>query len=306
MEDMLALKRITKKPFFWLILILLLLTACTEPVDIVPETAESPSPVASTITPTPEEPTATPQPAAVIVNGERIPLTWFEREVDRYLLAQEALGKENLDDALAREKVIADLIDNVLLAQGAREAGVQFSDDDVQARFDTLAAEVDLDAWMATWGYTREELFEQLHFQMLVADQRDRIAGTVPEDVEQVEIRQVFAFTEAGANRALANLNAGTPFEEVAFEFSPETGGYLGWVPKGYLLIAAVEEAVFKQPVGSYTEIIESEIGYHIVFVIDREERPLTSDAKLTLARQALYDWLEIRRTTSTIEVLID
>jgi peptidyl-prolyl cis-trans isomerase C len=242
----------------------------------------------------------------VIVNGERIPLTWFEREVDRYLLAQEALGKENLDDALAREKVIADLIDNVLLAQGAREAGVQFSDDDVQARFDTLAAEVDLDAWMATWGYTREELFEQLHFQMLVADQRDRIAGTVPEDVEQVEIRQVFAFTEAGANRALANLNAGTPFEEVAFEFSPETGGYLGWVPKGYLLIAAVEEAVFKQPVGSYTEIIESEIGYHIVFVIDREERPLTSDAKLTLARQALYDWLEIRRTTSTIEVLID
>lgn len=306
MEDMLALNWFTKKPLFWLILIVILLTACTKPVETLPEATESPSPGVATMTPAHEEPTATPQPAAAIVNGERIPLVWFEREVDRYFLAQEALGKENLDEALAREMVLADLIDQVLLAQGAREAGVQFSDDDVQARIDQLAAEVDLDAWMGTWGYTLEELVEQLHFQMLVADQRDRIAGTIPDNVEQVALRQVFAFTEAGANRALASLNAGTPFEEVAFEFSPETGGYLGWVPKGYLLITAVEAAVFAQPVGSYTEIIESEIGYHIVLVIDREVRPLTSDARLTLLRQALYDWLEDRRTTSSIELLID
>ena len=303
---MLAMKWIIKKPLLWLLLFTLLLTACTEPVETIPEEVASPFPATPTTAPTLEEPTATPQPAAAIVNGDRISLELFEQELERYLLAQEALGNENPDEAFARETVLNDLIDQMLLAQGAQEAGASFSDADVQARIDQLSEEVDLEAWMAAWGYTREGLLENLHFQMLAANQRDRIAAAIPETVEQVELRQIFAFTEAGASRALASLNAGTPFEEVAFEFSPDTGGYLGWVPRGYLLIPAVEEAVFDQPVGSYTEIIESEIGYHIVLVLGREVRPLTSDARLTLARQALHNWLEDRRSASVIEVLID
>ena len=92
----------------------------------------------------------------------------------------------------------------------------------------------------------------------------------------------------------------------MAFEFSPDTGGYLGWVPRGYLLIPAVEEAVFNQPVGTYTDVIESDIGYHIIRVIDRNVQPLSLDARLTLQRQALHQWLIDRRTESTIEVLVD
>jgi peptidyl-prolyl cis-trans isomerase C len=306
MDDMLAMKWIIKKSLLWLLLFTLLLTACAEPVETIAEEVASSTPATPTTAPTLEEPTATPQPAAAIVNGDRISLELFEQELERYLLAQEALGNENPDEAFARETVVNDLIDQMLLAQGAQEADAAFSDADVQARIDQLAEEVDLEAWMAAWGYTREGLLESLRFQVLAANQRDRIAAAIPETVEQVELRQIFAFTEAGARRALANLNAGTPFEEVAFEFSPDTGGYLGWVPRGYLLIPVVEEAVFDQPVGSYTEIIESEIGYHIVLVLSREVRPLTSDARLTLARQALYAWLENRRSASVIEVLID
>ena len=67
-----------------------------------------------------------------------------------------------------------------------------------------------------------------------------------------------------------------------------------------------MEEAVFDLTVGSYTDIIESEIGYHIVLVIDREVRPLSADARITLTRQALFDWLDEHRATSVIEVLID
>jgi len=292
--------------FLLLILFLVLLSSACATANPTPAEEERPSPTEPQITPTPEEPTAIPQPAAALVNGEPIPLTWFEREVERYLMAQLALGKDDVDDAAARETVLSDLIDQVLLAQGARQAGANFSDENVQVRIDELAAEVNLDAWMAEWGYTIEELRESLKLQMLVAYQRDEIVGSIPVDVEQVELRQVFAFTEAGANRALRNLNAGASFEDVAFEFSPDTGGYLGWVPRGYLLIPAVEEAVFNQPVGTYTEIIESDIGYHIVLVIDRENRPLSSDARLALARLALRTWLETQREDSIIEVLVD
>jgi hypothetical protein len=40
--------------------------------------------------------------------------------------------------------------------------------------------------------------------------------------------------------------------------------------------------------------------------VLDRAERPLTQDARLTLQRKALHDWLEDQRSNSQIEILID
>jgi peptidyl-prolyl cis-trans isomerase C len=304
-----GVKRKTNQQLFWQLILIIALTACTKLNPNGPEVMESPVADLATevsVTPTLPEPTMTPLPAVAIVNGERISLIGFEREVERYLIAQEALGVEDPDQADARETVLNDLIDQVLLAQGAREAGIEFSDAEVQARLEQLAEEVDLDGWMAAWGYTQDELFESLHLQMLVANQHERIADTIPEAVDQVELRQVLALTAEGAKRALGKLNADAPFEEVAFEFSPETGGYLGWVPRGYLLIPIVEEAVFDLTVGSYTDIIESEIGYHIVLVIDREVRPLSADARITLTRQALFDWLDEHRATSVIEVLID
>jgi len=292
----------------FLILILVFLTSCAV-TETTPIVEESPLPTEPQITATPEEPaepTPTLEPAAAVVNGEPIPLAFFTREVERFLIAQVALGNEEVEQTTAQEIVLLDLIDQFLLAQGARESGAQVSDEDVQTRIADLAAEVDLDAWMAEWGYTNDELREALKLQMLVAFQRDAITAAIPEVVEQVELRQIFAFTEAGANRALRDLNSGALFEDVAFEFSPETGGYLGWVPRGYLLIPDVEEAAFDQAVGTYTDIIESEIGFHIVLVIDRDERALSTDARLVLERQALQTWLENQREESTIEILVE
>jgi peptidyl-prolyl cis-trans isomerase C len=306
MEHMRALKTIIHKPFLWLLFVILIISSCSQPIETPPAGEETLLPTEPTQTLTPEEPTAIPQPAAALVNGEVISLSWFEREVERYLFAQAAMENRDIDEIAAREIVLNDLIDQFLLAQAAREAGMEISDEDVRERLDALAEEVDLEAWMMAWGYTVVELQESLRLQMLVAYQRDTIAESVPDNVEQVELRQVFAFTEAGANRALLNLTSGADFEDLAYEFSPDTGGYLGWVPRGYLLFPAVEEAVFNQPVGTYTEIIESEIGFHIVLVINREERALTADARLTLARQALTAWLEDQRAASTIEVLVD
>ncbi len=294
-----------QKPFFWLLLLVVLLSACSTQTA-TPTAVVTPSVTLSPTSTIPDEPTATLVPAAAIVNGERISLAWLEEELHRYLIAQEAMGEVDVDEAAARAIVLSDLIDQVLLAQGAREAGASISDVEVQSRLDALAMDVDLEVWMMEWGYTREILFELLKLQVLVAYQRDLIVDAIPEELDQIEVQQIFAFTEAGADRALLRLNSGTAFEDVAFEFSPDTGGYLGWVPRGYLLIPAVEEAVFNQPVGTYTDVIESDIGYHIIRVIDRNVQPLSLDARLTLQRQALHQWLIDRRTESTIEVLVD
>ncbi|MEA3327731.1 MAG: SurA N-terminal domain-containing protein [Chloroflexota bacterium] len=295
------------KLLFVLIIFLLLITACSGKMTSVAEEDSTKEAIPSTLTPT-RFITSTPtqEPAAAVVNGEVIAKAWFESEFARYLLAQEAAETPVKDEAAAREIVLEDLIDQVLLAQGARDDGFTVTDEKVQERIDDLSEDVDLPAWMAKWGYTETDLFHSLKLQMQAVDQRDRILNTIPEIVEQVELRQVFAYTEDGADRALVSLNSGTPFEDVAFLYDPTTGGYLGWVPRGYLLNLKIEEAAFSLPVGTYSEIIESDIGYHIVLVIDREERPLTNDAKLTLQRKALQEWIVNQREISTIEKLID
>lgn len=302
---MLPLKSMNYKNLLLWFLLVLLLSACSNtPTSTDVETLTLTSPAAS---PTPDAPTMTPVPAAALVNGERVPLAWFENEVSRYILAYNEMGDVIEDEAVAEEIVLNDLIDQVLLAQGAREAGAVVNDEDVQARIDTLAEAHDLSAWMAAWGYMDEELFQILKLQMLASYQRDEITESVPEEAEQVELQQIFTYAEADAQTALLSLNSGTPFDELAssYTYDPVTGGYLGWIPRGYLLEPAVEEAAFSLPVGSYSDVIESEVGYHIIMVIAREERPLTTDARMTLQRNALHAWLTQQRENSTIEVLI-
>jgi len=305
--DGMSVKSTKHDKLLFLIILILLVTACsTSTTPAAEEGLTKETPFAS---PTPWRlltSTPTQEPAAAVVNGEVISLAWLESEFARYLLAQEVVETPVNDEAAAREIVLQDIIDQVLLAQGARDVGITITDDEVQERIDSLSEEVDLLAWMAKWGYTEADLFQSLKLQMQAADQRDRIMSAMPDIMEQVELRQVFAYTEDGAERAIVSLTSGTPFKDVAFLYDPTTGGYLGWIPRGYLLDLAIEEAAFGLPVGSYSEIIESENGYHIVLVIGREERPLTNDANLTLQRKALYDWLVNQREISTIEKLID
>ncbi len=304
MDVMLTMRSIFGRCPSLCLVLLFVLSACSSGNTPAPSaTTASEAPV---LTETPFEPTFTPMPAAAIVNGERIPLSWFESELVRYKLAQDALGQPVDDEAAARQLVIDDVINQVLLAQGAMQAGYRLSDAEVQARIDSLSQEVDLAAWMAKWGYTEGELFQALKLQLLAAYQRDQIAAAVPESAEQVELQQVFAYTQEGANNALLSLNSGRDFDDVAFLYDPVAGGHLGWVPRGYLLIPAVEEAAFNLSVGQYSDVIESELGYHIVLVLDRGEQPLTQDARLMLQRQALHDWLEAQRANSQIEIFID
>jgi len=288
----------------WVLLLVIFIPACN-PDTTLTETVTQPTTTPS-FTSTPEPVTATVIPAAFVVNGEPVPLAWFESEVSRYLLAQENLGEPVEDQTAAREIVRNDIIDQVLLAHGAQAMGFSVSDADVQSRIDALVAEVDLPAWMAQWGYTEEDLFQSLKLQLLADTQKQQILESIPESAEQVELQQVFAYTETGARNALVSLNSGRDFDEVASTYDPTTGGYLGWAPRGYLLIPSLEEVAFSLPIGEYSEVIESEIGYHILRVLDRAERPLTSDARMTLQRTALQSWLDQQREQATIEVIVD
>ena len=48
--------------------------------------------------------------------------------------------------------------------------------------------------------------------------------------------------------------------------------GDLGWVPRGYLLNEKIEEAAFGLTVGEHSEVIPTDVGFHIIRILARIE----------------------------------
>lgn len=280
-------------------------SAVTPTLDTGPAPAQTSAPSAS---PSPEAsltPTATPEPLAFSVNGEGVTLAEFEAELGQLRAALEA-QERTLPEEELRQQVTDDLIDRLLLAQGAFENGYSLDDAALQAEIDRLAGQAGGEAalrdWQARNGYSEAVFRAALRRAMAAAWQRDQIAGSIPDEVEQVRARQILTLTEETAQVALRQVSApGVNFAQYAFAYDNQIGGDLGWFPRGYLTQPAVEAAAFALQPGQISEIIPSEVGYHIIQVVAREVRPLAPDARRALQRAALQAWLAQRRGASTI-----
>ncbi len=289
-----------------LLLLLALLTGCTQPVTVTPSQPVSTVEPSATL-----EPTVTPTslPLALRVNGEGILLTEYEAEIARLQSALTELGQE-MSPEEQKERVLINFTDELLLAQAAAMAGYTASDEEVQARIDRMVTDLGsaekLTEWQTTNGYSDETFRVALKRAIAVAWQRDAIVNSVPETAEQIHARQLFFKNEANAIAALGQLNNGVEFSTLALQQDDVLGGDLGWFPRGMLTQPEVEEVVFTMQPGETSEIIESSLGYHIINVIEREtEHQLSTEARLMLQEKALNDWLETARADSTIEILI-
>ena len=265
-------------------------------------TPSTPTPQLPTVTPVP--PTATPPPSVATVNGERITVAEFQAELARYKSAQTALGII-VSEEEANKVVLEDMIAQVLLSQAAREANFNLTEPDLKSRLDALTESVGgaeaLSTWESVHGYDDASFKIALKRSAEAAWMRDKIVADVPGSVEQIHLRQILTYNEEDARAALEQLKAGADFDETAALYDPNTSGELGWVPRGYLLDAKADEAVFALQVGAYSDVIATDAGFHIFKVLERGEHLLTPDALLTMQELALKNWVAERRAKSEI-----
>ncbi|HZD57796.1 MAG TPA: SurA N-terminal domain-containing protein [Anaerolineales bacterium] len=290
----------------------LLLVACgwierTPTPTLPPSATGTPGPT-ETSTPTPFPPSPTPEPLAATVNGEPISLAEYQAEMARYRAAQPSSDASVGDGA--SNQVLDDLIDQTLLAQGARENGFTVDDTVVQEHIDGLIEQVGGEGpfaiWLADQGYTRENFRLALARAIAAAWMRDWIIAKVPQVAEQVHARQILLYNSDQAGEVLAELDAGKDFATLSATYNPATLGELGWFPRGYLSDPAVEEAAFSLEPGEHSQVIKSQIGFQIIEVIERDpERPLDPDARMVLQEKAFRDWLATKRDQSEIEIFL-
>lgn len=288
------------------------LAACTKTTPIatsaITATITTEAMVSPEPSPTPVPPSPTPIPLAAIINGEPITLAEYQAELARFQASMEITGTN-----LASESstiVLNELIDQTLLAQAATQNGFIVDDVLVHTRMTTLEEQLGgsqaLQDWMAAHGYSNDEFQQALKRYVGAAWMRDQIISFVPETADEVHVRQILLRSAAEADEVYAQLQSGTNFEELAAEYDPLIKGELGWFPRDYLGEPSIDEAAFSLQPGQYSTVIETDIGYHILYLIERDtNHTLEPDARRVLQVNAVENWLNERRQQSEIEIFL-
>lgn len=264
----------------------------------------TPPPTATLILPTrtPFPPSPTPIPTAAVVNGDLVTLAEFQEELARY---KAAVNRDLTEED--QEVVINDLINLTLLAQAAKTEGFQVSDAALEERIAALnTGDQPLDDWLAAHGFTTESFRVYLKRALEAAWMRDEIIADVPFEMVQIHAQQMLFYGLEAAEQANEEIENGKDFSELANSYDPQTRGDLGWFPPNFLTLPELDPVLFNLEVGEISAIIETEIGYHIIKVLNKEEnRPLDPAIRQILQEKAIDSWLERRWKLSTIEITL-
>lgn len=178
-------------------------------------------------------------------------------------------------------------------------AGAQMS---AQAAFTDFKEQVFNDARLSDAEYI--ELFAKPQLARGRVD--TQLKNNVPQTAEQVEAEHILVATEELANQVYEQVTGGASFEEVAKTTSIDTatsptGGKLGWFTRDQM-VPPFTDAAFDLEPGQISKPVQTQYGWHIIRVQDKDpDRPLTT-AQYTLAQSnAVTSWLDQQRAQANI-----
>ena len=262
-------------------------------------------------------PTNTPEPTpteavemAVIVNGEGIHKTSYDASLLQLQTALVSYPDMLPAETTPQNMVIEQLVYRTLLAQAARAGGYIVTDEMIAQQManitETMGGQEALNTWLGANGYTEESFRYEIRLDLEAAWQREQITAAVPETAEQVRAQQVLFYDYYQATRAYDQMKAGFGFEQIAANNDPNQLGYLDWFPRGFLLFPELEEVAFSLGAGQFSSVIETEAGYHILYIYETDPaHQLSPEARMVLQEKALADWLTQQYSQSQIEILV-
>ena len=227
-----------------------------------------------------------------------------------------------------RETFFRRMIDNILIEQEAKKAGISVKDEDVMNVIQGMITKqkISMDELMknlAREGSSLETVKKEIRSQiirmkLLKKEVRDRIMITDDEigeyynrhrheyeGKESVRIKQLLLLLPATAspdekiklkNEALRlreRIIKGESFDALTAQYSQGPaalqGGDVGFIEKG-TIIPEVETVAFSLPPEQISDVIESRMGFHIIKVIDKKGAGLKP---IAVVREEIQDRIE-------------
>ena len=266
-----------------------------------------------------ETPVETPGPTeevAAQVNDQAILYAEWEKQVAQVeaFFEQEGLDLESEEGrdrlAQARRQVLEQLIDQELIRQAAGKMGVSVSEAELESSIEDIVTQSggeeqfqqSLEAMNTEFGDFRQMLLDQLLSEAVYS----AVTASISPIAEQVHARHILLPTKERADEVLVRLQAGEDFAFLAREYSEdissrESGGDVGFFPRG-VMPPEVEEIAFGLQVGEVSGIVQSQFGFHILQVLEKEEREIAVEVFESLRQQTFMQWLQDQREEATIE----
>lgn len=260
-----------------------------------------------------------------VVNDDIITETEFVRYLDAAMDGQDASG--NANELQVQQEVLRRLIQQRLIIQEAKRAGIVIGPEEIAGRIDEMiqraGSRETFDALLAEQGLTREQLKDQVREQLLVDRIIDaKVKSTIsvsPQDVaKEIELNPELAKTgdriraghilirvdsqrseaDAGAlaERIAAELASGAEFAALAKQHSQDShaegGGDMGWVAQGELM-PELDAVLFALEPGAVSAPVKTRLGFHL---LKAEERRSASSLNVMEAHAEVYHMIFQRR----------
>ncbi len=276
---------------------------------------------------------------AIQVNKETISTDTYEREYEVYkslyerqygedALSQEGINGKTIGEDL-RDNIINKLITESLIEKEMEETGLLISDEEIQENIDkykdSLGGEENYQDFISNNKLTEDYFKENIRKTLLLEKHKEYVKDNFniddgealkyfnenKEDLVEIKASHILFSNEDDAKRVKADLDKGGNFEEIAKKESLDSvsavnGGDLGYFSRGNM-IPEFEDKAFSLNVGEISNVLKTEVGYHIILVKDKklDFKDLKDKTIKMLKEQKYLEYLEDLRENANITIYI-
>ncbi len=217
----------------------------------------------------------------------------YERELGEDVLEQTGQDGVSLGESL-KESIIEKLIMEKLIAEEAEKLKISISDEElkeaVEKSISDMGGQESFDEFLSNMNLTREFYESNLKKELLVQKHKEEFIGAITitdEDAQAffdenkdastiVRASHILVATEDEGKAILDRLNNGEDFATLATlesldSVSAANGGDLDYFGKGKM-IAEFEEVAFALEEGETSDLVKTEVGYHIIRVTEKKD----------------------------------
>jgi len=254
-----------------------------------------------------------PGSTAIQVEDTRYRLDYFASRLTMYV--DQNGGPGIVQPSSALPAVCDLLIQEEIVRRFAGEMDVTATDDEIReeiaSRLGITADDESFDV-VFQQELVRSELSETDYRQMIeaavVTDKlREKFLAEVPESAESVHYRQIVVSEQATADDIKQQIEAGGDFAALAAEdfnldvVNKESGGDVGWVPRG-VLDASTAELLFVLEPGEIITIPTGR-GLLVIEMLEKDgDHPVEEDQKEPLAFRVLADWVDEKKQALEVQ----
>ena len=256
----------------------------------------------------PAEAKSLPKNAVAVVNGKKISMKTFEKEVEELKKRFSSFGGELPESQLAKFKVriIERLVEDELIAQEVARQRVRIKSADIDAEFEAYKSRTpgDFESFLKKTGKTVDQLKMDIKKRLEAKALVSKTMTLEPTSAEikayyddnkarykvkeRVKAAHILIKLEADADKAqklkarqkidrlhkLA-IKPNADFSELARQESEgpsaPRGGDLGFFSRGRMVVP-FEKAAFSMKPGEVSKPVQTKFGWHILKVYEREE----------------------------------